>query len=340
MTEKKQPFDPAEALKASLLDPKLQVEKPPTIITINGQSCMTAGSFSVIIGRAKAGKGFFTGSVTAAAASGSCTLDGIKGAFNNGKTGVIYFDTEQGAYWGQIAHKRIVKSIGEFVPHNMQYHDLQRYTPSQRLQIIETAISDRDDISVVVIDGIRDLISSINDEAQATEMTSHILRWCATKKIHVVCILHMNKNDFNARGHIGSELINKAETVISVTKEKKDWISTVKQEYCRDKEFTLFSFSVDDDGLPRLADQVEPPAVTKRNDEELKRFGFVFKEHIKMNYAMTVEKYMEASGLKDSGAKKHIAAALVSGIIIKDDQGNYSLADTQKTESNDDTLPF
>jgi hypothetical protein len=339
MTDQKQPFDPAAAFKASLLDPKLQVEKPPTIITINGQSCMTAGSFSVIIGRAKARKGFFVGSITAAAASGSCTIDGIKGNFNDGKTGVLYFDTEQGAYWGHKAHNRIIKAIGIDLPNNMLYSDLQQHTPAERLKIIETAILERNDISVVVIDGIRDLISSINDESQATEMTSYILRWCATKKIHVVCILHQNKNDLNARGHIGSELINKAETVISVTKEKEDWVSTVKQEYCRDREFNFFSFCVDDDDLPRLTDQVKKPAVTKKNDEELKRFEFVFKDHERMNRALVVEKYMDASGLKESSAEKHIAAALVKGIIYKDDNGVYTFSQFT-TEINEESIPF
>ncbi|NCB44141.1 MAG: hypothetical protein EOM59_16215 [Clostridia bacterium] len=51
-------FDPAAALAASLLDPESIIEKPPTVITIDGISCMTAGSFSLILGRPKARKGF------------------------------------------------------------------------------------------------------------------------------------------------------------------------------------------------------------------------------------------------------------------------------------------
>jgi len=336
MNEQK-PFDPAKALKASLLDPLQENEKPPTVISICGKSCMTAGSFSTIIGKAKARKGFLVGGITVAAASGSCTIGGIKGNFNNGKTGVIYFDTEQGAYWGQVAHKRIVKAMGNEQPQNLQYYNLQQYSPAQRLQMIDTAIINHPKLLMVVIDGIRDLISSINDEGQATEMASQILRWCAIKQIHVICVLHMNKNDFNARGHIGSELINKSETVISVTKEKEDWISTVKQEYCRDMEFTPFSFVVDEDGLPRLTDHVEQPAVTKKKDEEIGRFGYVFKEHHCMNNALLLKRYMEASSLKESAANKHIATALVSGIIIKDERGNYSFP---QTESNDETIPF
>lgn len=311
-------FDAEEALKYSLLDPSVVVDKPPTIITINGHSCMTACSFSVVIGRAKARKGFLIGSITAAAASGRCSIDGIRGEFVNGKTGVIYFDTEQGSYWGQIAHKRILKAIGQDLPNNMQYYDLQQFTPDQRLQMIETAISGRDDLSMVVIDGVRDLISSINDEGQATIMTSHILRWCATKKLHVVCILHTNKNDYNARGHIGTELINKAETVISVTKDKDDTISSVKQDFCRDKEFRPFSFLINDEGLPVLADTPQPEKPALLHQKSV--FEAILPPPRIVTRGVLVAEYMERTGNKTRTAQNHINSGIENRILAYDEK--------------------
>lgn len=64
--------------------------------------------------------------------------------------------------------------------------------------------------------------------------------------------MHQNKGDNNARGHIGTELVNKAETVLSVTKKNK--ISTVKPEFCRDIEPEEFSFMINEDELPVIAD--------------------------------------------------------------------------------------
>lgn len=63
--------------------------------------------------------------------------------------------------------------------------------------------------------------------------------------------MHQNKGDNNARGHIGTELVNKAETVLSVTKKNK--ISTVRPEFCRDIEPQEFSFMINDEGLPVIA---------------------------------------------------------------------------------------
>lgn len=63
--------------------------------------------------------------------------------------------------------------------------------------------------------------------------------------------MHQNKGDNNARGHIGTELVNKAETVLSVTKKNK--ISTVRPEFCRDIEPDEFSFMINELSLPEIA---------------------------------------------------------------------------------------
>ena len=48
------------------------------------------------------------------------------------------------------------------------------------------------------------------------------MQWTDDRQIHIHTILHQNKGDENARGHIGTELNNKAETVLLVEKDKND----------------------------------------------------------------------------------------------------------------------
>ncbi|NCB44142.1 MAG: hypothetical protein EOM59_16220 [Clostridia bacterium] len=223
-----------------------------------------------------------------------------------------------------MAFCRIIKDIGIKHPQNLSYHDLRGFSPAERLKMIDFAIMRSDDLLLVVIDGIRDLLThGINDETEATSITSSILKWCAFKQIHIILVLHQNKTDFNARGHIGTELVNKAEITLTVTKEKDPAISTVKTEFARGRETPSFSFYEDDEDLPRLTDY-NCPAATKKRDEEVTKFTWIFKEQSRMSYTLLVNKYMDASGLKESGAKKHISAALVSGMLLKDDQGYYS----------------
>lgn len=129
--------------------------------------------------------------------------------------------------------------------------------PSERLKLIEYAIYNTPGLGFVVIDGIKDLVTSINDEAEATMIASKLLQWTEERGIHIVVVLHQNKGDNNARGHIGTELINKAETVLSVTKSDQDNnISIVNPEMCRNREPEPFAFEIIE-GLPRLVDNFQ-----------------------------------------------------------------------------------
>jgi hypothetical protein len=74
------------------------------------------------------------------------------------------------------------------------------------------------DIGFVIIDGGRYLLSGgINDEKSTTVVTTEFLRWTEEREIHIIVVLHQNKNDLDARGHFGTECVNKAETTASVT---------------------------------------------------------------------------------------------------------------------------
>ena len=73
------------------------------------------------------------------------------------------------------------------------------------------------------------MVYDINSPSESTKVISLLMTWTGERHIHIHTILHQNKGDENARGHIGTELSNKAETVLQVEKDEKDPdISTVK----------------------------------------------------------------------------------------------------------------
>ena len=82
-----------------------------------------------------------------------------------------------------------------------------------------------------------------------------LMAWTSKYNLHIHCVLHLNKNDNNTRGHIGTELENKAETVLIISKNKQDSnISEVRPMHMRDKEFSSWAFHIDDNSLPVLDD--------------------------------------------------------------------------------------
>lgn len=274
-----QPTLTPEDLARILADHEIRVTdqidppKPAWVqLTDGGEWIMgTMGNFSLLTGKAKSRKSFLIAIALSAALSKSD--DGVMGIFkgclpDDQKT-VLYFDTEQGAYHVQLAIKRICKMIGVSEPDNLKVYGLRSLNHSERLAAIDYAIYTMDGVGFVAIDGVRDLVSSINDEEQASMMSTKLLQWTERRQIHVVTVLHQNKGDSNARGHLGTELVNKAETVISVTKNEQDKdISIVQAEYCRNIEPEPFAFEITD-GLPAIVENYELRTESSKNQFDL-----------------------------------------------------------------------
>ncbi|MFI2744198.1 AAA family ATPase [Zhouia sp. PK063] len=226
----------------------------------------TLGNFSLIIGKAKSRKSFFINIVVSTVLSNEIILNQFKGSLPQDQNTVLYFDTEQGKYHVQLALKRVCDQIKIKEPTNLQVYGLRSLKPSERLKLIEYAIYNTEKLGFVIIDGIKDLMNSINDEAEATMIASKLLKWTEEKNIHIVTVLHQNKSDNNARGHIGTELINKAETVLSVTKNEQDKdISIVEAQQCRNKEPDPFAFEINEHGLPVIVKDFAVRTETNKN---------------------------------------------------------------------------
>ena len=93
----------------------------------------------------------------------------------------------------------------------------------------------------------------INNAKESTDIMTMLMAWTSKYNLHIHCVLHLNKNDNNTRGHIGTELENKAETVLIISKNKQDAkVSEVRPMHMRDKEFSSWAFHIDDNSLPVL----------------------------------------------------------------------------------------
>jgi AAA domain-containing protein len=245
---------------------------PPICIEviINGTAHTfgTLGNCSMLIGKAKAGKTFALSLILAAAlVSGEPFQKVLRATFSDDKKTILYFDTEQSRYHVHKVLKRICAISGVPVPDNLIVYSLRKYSALERLEMIEYALYNTPNIGMVVIDGIRDLITSINDEEQASMITSKLLKWSEELNIHIITVLHQNKGDINARGHLGTELTNKSETVTAVSKGEDKNISIISAEYCRDKNFEPIAFIIDLDGLPNIIDGF---AVTSKTEQRKK----------------------------------------------------------------------
>ncbi|MDX1702482.1 MAG: AAA family ATPase, partial [Melioribacteraceae bacterium] len=261
--------------KISKIDPYQEIDPPKSVLDIANSDGSystygTLGNFSVVTGKAKARKSFFIAIMVAAAICKNIIMKKFVNHLPENKSKILYFDTEQGRYHVQLALKRIFKMGDIKNIENIDMFSLRSFSVEERLNFIEETIKNTPNLGFVIIDGIRDLLTSINDEEQATKISNLLLKWTEELNIHIVTVLHQNKSDSNARGHIGTELINKAETVLSVTKpESNSDISVMEAQQCRNREPQMFAFEIDSEGLPIPAEDFEIRTESKSKPSDL-----------------------------------------------------------------------
>jgi hypothetical protein len=265
--------DIAEELDETLRKCRVEItdsipDSDPCLDIISGSmsvSICTLGNFSAIIGKAKSKKTFFLTMALATALKRDALMNTFRCSLPEGKDVVILFDTEQSRRHVHKVMFRMCRLAEVNNPDNFLCYGLRPKTPQERVELIERALQTTPKLGLVVIDGIRDLVMDINSPKESTDIVTMLMKWTEEYNIHIVTAIHQNKGDTNARGHLGTEIINKAESVISVTKDSNDPdTSIVEPEYIREREFRPFAFRVGEDGLPRIIEGWEPPKPGKK----------------------------------------------------------------------------
>jgi hypothetical protein len=163
---------------------------------------------------------------------------------------VIYFDTEQ----IDFELKKIVYNISKLCGKEIQPYLMLPYRADERLSFILNIIRQVKN-SFIVIDGIRDLVLSINSEEEAINIVQEFKTLALERNNHIQCVIHVNPTDNNtkARGWLGTEVMNKSEAVILIAKDKDNsFVSKVHSEYLRDRDFGDFYIGFDEDSVPMI----------------------------------------------------------------------------------------
>ena len=314
-----------------------KITVPPKILFVGDCTIATFGNFSASTGKAKSKKTFNISAMVAAAVTNSTVLN-YRACLPEGKRNILYFDTEQSKFHCHSVLERIYKLSGLSLQEDdprLMFWGLREYTPKLRIAVIDYALRKYDEVGLVIIDGLRDLMYDINNGKEATDVMTVLMAWTSVYELHIHTVLHLNKNDNNPRGHIGTELENKAETVLIISKNTmNNSVSEVKPMHMRDKEFTTFAFHIDDNKLPVLDSSISVTVVKSRekslvsldNEVHQEILGKVFEENTPTKYNELVDviaQAYETAGYKRgmNGIKGLLKLLMSKGIIVKEENG-------------------
>lgn len=274
-----------DTLRPYLLDPRENYPEPYYMLEFNGVPFSTVGGLGAISGQKKNGKSFvLTQLMAAILGSGrertGLFLPGLRVPertieYLGHQPKVLYCDTEMEKLNSAKVLRRVHWLCDEPMDapfpedrfavlwlKNMPKDDnVKAYR--KRYDLIRMAI-DAIQPDVVFIDGIRDLLSSINDEESGTQILDDLASMAEDRRMCIWNALHQNPRinsdgeDSKMRGWIGTELGNKvSDTLISIKTKTANGVSfTVKQQDARGKDIDDWKFEVTDDagnlGVPRI----------------------------------------------------------------------------------------
>ena len=275
-----------DTLRPYLLDPRENYPEPYHILEFNEVGFGKIGGFGAISGQRKNGKTFLIAQLMAAILGcdgNERTKQYLPGLVVPDRTleflghppKVLYVDTEM----EKLSSAKVLRRVHWLCDQNMsQPFPGDRFSvlwlknmPSddgvavhrKRYDLIRLAV-DAIQPDVVFVDGLRDLLSSINDEESITKILNDFGSLAEERNLNIWMALHQNpsrKNDDDEakmRGWAGTEFGNKvSDTLVSIKSKTANGVTfTVKQQDARDKDMDDWKFEITEDagalGVPRI----------------------------------------------------------------------------------------
>ena len=279
-----------DTLRPYLLDPRVDYPEPYHMLEYNGVPFSKVGGLAAMSGQKKNGKSFVLTQLMAAILGNGSErtqqylpglsvpertieyLRGIRG-IDEYLPKVLYIDTEM----EKLSSAKVMRRVHWLCGWDLKVPDnrfsvlwLKNIPPDDvkrayqiRYDYVRMAI-EAIEPDIVIVDGIRDLLSSINDEEQGTKILGELGSMAEDRQMSIWNALHQNpsrKNDDDdakMRGWIGTELGNKvSDTLVSIKSKTANGVTfTVKQQDARDKDLDDWKFEITDDagnlGIPRI----------------------------------------------------------------------------------------
>lgn len=325
-------------IEESRLDLTKEIPEPEPLMLIDGVKLFTRGNFSTVTGMAKSRKSFV------------CTLfvaafknpDGI-GILTNPMQGsgkVLWIDTEQSIEYVALIGRRINTLLGRDVNYkdnSINIYVLRPYANEVKKQVVEYLLkTEKPDLCI--IDGLADLIPSVNDLESCQALIQDLLTWTTEQQCHIIAVIHTNQKGENnsPRGHLGAEAVRKMETQITCVKSANNNQTTcefTEAKGVRPQDFTIEINEKDGIGIPTILDYNPTEEAKRKQLENL--FSDLLTHAPETTNKELVNKLMAKEKMSKKTAQNKIGDAVKFGLIIKTKKGSNTLYQIPPTETQE-----
>jgi hypothetical protein len=224
-----------DRLEALRYDPEQPPPPDEVCLTLLDQPVAARGNLTVIQAKQKAGKTGVITSDLAAAIRGSYQAQGdtLGFAWRGDATGaILHLDTEQSPADHHACVERARKRAGVTDTNRLHSYQLVTFKIRERMEVLRRKLkqlASMGKIDCVIVDGLADLLPSVNDEEHASDLVAELMRLSQEYACAIIGVIHENPgtNEGKTRGHLGSELQRKAFANIRIDKDPETNVSTI-----------------------------------------------------------------------------------------------------------------
>lgn len=293
---------------------------------------------TTISGASKSGKSACTGFIIAPAITDAEIIDKLEGlevALNTAHKAVIHIDTEQARHKHQYNLRSILKRAGlakcpdYFLSYNIRQLDINEYA-GITAGICEAASKNFGGIHLMVIDGIADYISDVNDAIQSNAVVKYFEELAITYSTPIIVIVHTNPGSDKERGHLGSQCQRKSESIITIKTEND--ISYIEAKFLRNAgkgDIPLLQFKYDKEKGYHVSCGVRTNEQANRDAERIERISAIaekaFAPPAALKYTDAIETIMKHSQKQERTAKDILKELQAHQIVIQGQDKHYRL---------------
>lgn len=325
-------------IKSCEIDYSNPPKEPQHIVSVNGVPLGTAGNLLCVTGGEGTGKSNFVSAMIAGAVleNRNKNIDtlGFHVFHNQTQKAVILYDTEQSEsqLFKNVSNALRRAELNE-MPNFFKAFYLATMSRKERLESIRNSMDlyyhRYGGIQFVVIDGIADLVRSVNDEIESVALVDELYRMAAIYSTCIVGVLHFVPNGMKLRGHIGSEMQRKSAGILSIEQDDIPGVSVVKALKVRagsPLDVPLIQFSWDKSKqMHSYFGEKSKEDKDKRKERELTKIAKdIFSQKHHLTYQNLVREIEFLIEVKERTAKSYIRYMREKKIVIKDpSNANY-----------------
>jgi hypothetical protein len=317
----------SELLAKRKYNPLYKPDKENNVFTIDNKHVGSLQNFVTFSGLPKAGKSTFIAAIISSAFN-TYDIFTMKLSLPSERRKICYFDTESSDYdfYRQI-NKIKYFADKEHLPEWFNAYQVREDSSNVIRKMIDIYLSENLDCSVLIIDGLLDLVTNVNDEKESSLVTKWLKKITKVYNILVITVLHQSKSNLTTTGHLGSASDRFAQSTLEITKNKENNSYVLSSKFMRsDTDFMPITL-INVNGSFIQTDSEKPTNTKNKKASELDEIEShrICKWVIlsPLFYDEIINEIIERQAVNKVYAKHLIKIWITKGWIIKNKENKY-----------------